>query len=87
MSHPVLPKQMTGRPSAELTAAFVQRGGPSWDQIAAIEWAQEPLSEQARLVAGTARNFNQFYAPDQRTVAQQVEQFLTRHAAAVHAAR
>jgi len=86
MSHPMLPSEVTGHPSDELRAAFFQQAGPTWEQIAAIDWDREPLSEQGRSVAGTARNFLEFYALEHRDTAEAVERYLTRYSLAVHSA-
>lgn len=60
----------------------------AWSDVAEIPWAETPVSGSddiecyARDVAGRARDFSEFYKPENRRVARAVEEWLTRYSAA-----
>jgi hypothetical protein len=59
----------------------------SWRAVAMLRWDYAPVSGRdeftlyARSVAGDARNLSEFYAPENRSVAEAIERWLTRYSA------
>lgn len=57
-----------------------------WHDVASIDWDNLPVGPDqeyvihGRCIAGNARNFSEFYAEENRSIAQAIERWLTRYA-------